>query len=211
MALSDDLLGYIPEDKRAEFVEKTKSYSVLNDDIAVEYVKKSQSLTDKIATPIAEARFKNYKERDWPKELEAEKEKIRAELTKGKEETPDQKTIRELTEWKAAQLKKEQDDAKKAEVRAKAHELGLDPLEYEALYALPDVETHLKKFSDKEKAMKAKIEELEKQIKFGAKIPNAGSAADPKDLEAQYAAAEKAGNGDLMLAIKERIRASKGV
>jgi hypothetical protein len=211
MALSDDLLAYVPEDKRKEFSEKVAGYVVLNDDIAVEHVKKSQSLTDRIATPIVEARFKNYKERDWPKEVETEREKIRLELTKGKEETPDQKTIRELNEWKAAQLKKEADELRKAEIRKKAAEFGLDPLKAERFYVLPDAENVLKELAEEAKGYKAKIEELEKKGKYGAGAPPAGSAAGPQDLDAQYAAAEKAGNGDLMLAIKDRIRASKGV
>jgi hypothetical protein len=188
MALSDDLLAYVPEDKRKEFSEKVAGYVVLSDDIAVEHVKKSQSLTDRIATPIVEARFKNYKERDYPKELEAEREKIRLELTKGKEETPEQKELREMREWKAKTEKEKADDARRADIRQKAKDLGLDPLDYEPFYALPDADAYLKKFADKEKAFKDKIADMEKAGRFGAKIPLGGSASgDSKEtMKKQY-------------------------
>jgi len=210
MALSEDLLAYVPEDKRKEFSEKVAGYVVLNDDIAVEHVKKSQSLTDRIATPIVEARFKNYKERDYPKELEAEREKIRLELTKGKEETPEQKELREMREWKAATEKEKADEVRKAEIRQKAKDLGLDPLDYEYLYAIPDYDAHLKKFSEKEKSFREKIEALETKGRYGAPDPKGGSAPGPKDLQAKYDAAEKAGDADTMLAIKDMMRAHKG-
>lgn len=208
MALSDDLLAYVPEDKRKEFSDKSAGYVVLNDDIAVEHVKKSQSLTDRIATPIVEARFKNFKERDFPKELEAEREKIRLELMKGKEETPDQKTIRELNEWKSAQLKKEADEIRKAEIRKKAAELGLDPLKAERFHVLPDAEDFLKELAEETKGYKAKIEELEKKGRYGAGAPPAGSASGPHDLEAQYAVAQKANNGIEMLKLKGLMQAA---
>lgn len=176
MALKEEFLAYVPEDKRAEFAEKTKAYAELTDDVAFEYVKKSQSLTDKIATPHAEARLKSWKEKDFPKELEAEREKIRAEFAP-KTETPEQKELREMREWKAAQIKEKADETRKAEIRKKAHDLGLDPIKAERFYVLPDADAFIAEMAEDAKAQKAKIEELEKKIKYGTNPPPGGGGA----------------------------------
>jgi len=197
MALKEELLAYVPEDKRVEFAEKTALYDVLTDDIAFERVKKSQSLTDKIATPIAEARFKNFEETKLKALLEEHADKVRKEF-QPKDETPEQKTIRELTEWKKATLLEKETSAKKEALRKKASELGFDPLKAERLYAIPDAEAFIAEQVEVEKAYKIKIEALEKQIKFGSSAPKAGSgvpAGEIATLMQQYTALMNAGRG----------------
>jgi hypothetical protein len=182
MALNPELLAYVPEDKRAEFAEKTKEFEAVNEDLILARVKASQSMTDKIATPVAEARHKNYLERDFPEVLKAEREKIRAELAKGKEETPEQKELREIKEKLAERDRKEAIEAKKAQLRQKASALKLDPLKAERYYAIDDAEKLLEEQAADAKAWQDKIADLEKKIKYGSNPPPGGDPGNGKTM-----------------------------
>jgi len=173
MALKEELLAYVPEDKRVEFAEKTALYDVLTDDVAYERVKKSQSLTDKIATPIVDARFKNFETTKLAEVLKEHEDKIRKEYAP-KDETPEQKELREMREWKKSVIAEKETIAKKESLRKKASELGYDPLKAERFYAIPDAEAFIAEQAEEVKAYKAKIEELEKKIKYGTNPPPAG-------------------------------------
>ncbi len=185
MALQDDLLAYVPEDKRAEFSEKTKAYVVPTDDLVLDIVKKSQSLTDKVATPVVEARFKNFKDKDMEALLLEREDKIRKELAP-KDETPEQKRLKalesELAERKTADLHTQKKDA----LRKKAAELGYDPLKAERLYALPDAEDVLTILATESKATAAKLADLENKLKYGGNPPPAGSSTVNKITEAEF-------------------------
>ena len=101
-------------------------------------------------------------------------EEIRKEFAP-KDETPEQKEIRELREWKIANEKKERDNTKKDALRKKAAELGYDPLKAEKLYQLENAEDVLIEFVNDFKSLKTKNEELENKIKYGGRpIPAAG-------------------------------------
>lgn len=176
----DDLLEFVPEDKREAFTGKWKEsgYIKLTDDIALEHVTKSQSLRDKVSTPIAEAALKNFQEKKLPEILKAERENIRKEFAP-KEETPEQKELREMREWKESVLKEKQMDERKAALRKKAADLKYDPLKAEKLYALDDAEVVLADLAADRAEMLKKIEDLEKQLKYGANPPAGGSADGP--------------------------------
>lgn len=174
----EELLEYVSEEKREEFKKKAADYVKLNDDIAYEYVNRSQSLRDKVATPIVEARFKNFKERELTELLNSAKKEGRDLAMKElkPEETPEQKKLRELEENIRQRDLRDAQEAKKAALRKKAAELQYDPLLAERLYALEDADDVLAKLAEMSKADKEKLAALEKKIKFGDKAPPAGGS-----------------------------------
>lgn len=183
----DDLLEFVPEDKREAFTGKWKEsgYGKLTDEIALEHVSKSQSLRDKVATPIAEAALKNFQEKKLPEILKAERENIRKEFAP-KEETPEQKELREMREWKESVLKEKQMDERKDALRKKASDLKYDPLKAEKLYALDDAEAVLADLAADRAELLKKIEDYEKQLKYGAKPPAGGGGEGPEMTEADF-------------------------
>lgn len=182
----DDLLEFVPEDKREAFTGKWKEsgYGKLTDEIALEHVTKSQSLRDKVATPIAEAALKNFQEKKLPDILKAEREKLVKELHP--EETPEQKRIRELEEKLSEKDRREAAENKKAALRKKAGELGYDITKAERLAALEDADDVLADFAADRAELLKKIEDLEKQIKFGARPPAGGGGSMDGDHDATY-------------------------
>lgn len=176
MAELDDLIEFVPEDKREAFKAKGAGYVRLTDDLAFEHVNKSQSLRDKVSRPVAEAALRNYETEKLPLKLKEEADKVRAEF-KPKDETPEQKELREMREWKKQVEEREKADTRKAELRKKAAELKYDPLKAEKLYALPDADSVLddlvKDLAERDK----KIAELETKMKYGDKAPPGGEAA----------------------------------
>lgn len=182
----DDLLEFVPEDKREAFKAKATGYVRLSDDVVLEYAnrKESQSIRDKIATPISEARFKNYEETKLPGILKAEREKLMKELHP--EETPEQKRVRELEEKLAERDRKDAAEARKAELRKKASDLKYDPIKAERLYALEDADAVLADFAADRAELLKKIEDLEKQVKYGANPPAGGNADGPALTQEEF-------------------------
>jgi hypothetical protein len=178
----EELLVYVPEDKREEFKTKASGYVKMTDEIAFEHVRKSQSLTDKIATPIVEARFRNFEETKLSQRLEEEREKVRKEFAP-KDETPEQKELRALKEWKDQTLREKLNEERKTSLRKKASDLGLDPLKAEKLYPLNDAEEFLESQAKEIEAYKTKISDYEKQLKFGSGSPMGGRAATVNELD----------------------------
>lgn len=171
----DDLLDFVPEDKREAFKAKGAGYVRLTDDLALAHVTASQSLRDKVANPIVEARFRNFEETELAKRLEAEREKVRDEF-KPKDETPEQKELREMREWKKQVEAEKVAEARKDKLRKKAAEMKYDPLKAERLYALgDDAESVLAELAKDVADRDAKIAELEAKIKYGDKAPPAGT------------------------------------
>lgn len=183
----DDLLEFVAEDKREAFGAKFKGagYLKLTDDLALDYVTKSQSLRDKVSTPVAEAALKNFQEKKLPEILKTERENIRKEFAP-KEETPEQKELREMREWKQTVLKDKQTDERKAALRKKAADLKYDPLKAEKLYALEDAEVVLADLASDRAELLKKIEDLEKQAKYGANPPAGGTSDGPAMSEAEF-------------------------
>lgn len=171
----DDLIEFVPEDKREAFKAKGAGYVRLTDDLALAHVTASQSLRDKVSTPVAAAALKNFQEFKLPELLKAEAEKVRAEF-KPKDETPEQKELREMREWKKQVEAEKVADARRDKLRKKAGELKYDPLKAERLYALgDDAETVLAELAKDVADRDAKIAELEAKIKYGDKAPPAGT------------------------------------
>lgn len=171
----DDLLEFVPEDKREAFKAKGAGYVRLTDDVALAHVTASQSLRDKVSTPVAEAALKNFQDRKLPEILKAEADKVRAEF-KPKDETPEQKELREMREWKKQVEAEKVAEARKDKLRKKAAEMKYDPLKAERLYALgDDAETVLAELAKDVADRDAKIAELEAKIKYGDKAPPAGT------------------------------------
>ncbi len=122
----DDLLKFIPEEKQEEFKEAAKGYVKLTDDLALKHVQDSQSLRDKVATPFVEAYQRNFKENKLPDILKEEREKLIAELNP--KETPKDKELRELKEWRIKQELKEKDNVLKTSLMSLGKEIGYDPI-----------------------------------------------------------------------------------
>jgi len=176
MAELDDLLEFVPEDKREAFKAKGAGYVRLTDDVALAHVTASQSLRDKVSRPVAEAALKNFQELKLPDLLKVEAEKVRAEY-KPKDETPEQKELREMREWKKQVEADKKAETTKDALRKKAGELKYDPLKAERFYTMPDAEEVLTSIAADFAAKDAKIAELEAKIKFGDKAPAGGGPA----------------------------------
>ena len=127
----DDLLQFVPAEKQEEF--KTVAQGYIKAD--PEAIKKNQVLFDQIVIPSLKTREENIYRDEFPKRLEAEREKIRKEYAP-KDETPEQKELREMREWKAQMLEKEKSFQRKEELRVKYKDL--DPEIASELYALDD-------------------------------------------------------------------------
>jgi len=149
-----------------------------------------------------------FKESKLPEILEEEREKIRKELNP--EETPEQKEIRELRERLNKQESVVQTEQRKAELRAKAKEIGIDPLRAERYVAYGD---------DAEKMLTEDAELLQTQInqriedeikkRYGGAPPLKGDekpANQLEDLKRQYDEAMQSRDAGKAMEIKEQIR-----
>lgn len=116
--------------------------------------------------------IERYEEKKLPEKEKELQEKIRKELNP--EETEEQKRIRELQEKLQAMETKEQTEQRKAQLRAKAKELGFDPIKAERYAAFgEDAEKILEEDAE---WFKSSINSgIEKTIKerFGGKVPEA--------------------------------------
>lgn len=176
----DELLAFVPEDKRAQFAEAAKSsgYVKLSDDVALNHVLNSQSLRDKVATPVAETALKNFQERKLPELIKAERDKLIKELNP--EETPDQKRIRELEERVAAADRREAAESARAKMREIGKAKGVDVTLAEKLYSMPEDEAN-QIFEEFEKLAREKAD-LETRLNYGSRPPQGGNGS-PKLLE----------------------------
>ena len=159
----DDLLQFVPAEKQEEF--KTVAQGYIKAD--PETIKKNQVLFDQIVIPSLKTREENIYRDEFPKRLEEEREKIRKEYAP-KDETPEQKELREMREWKAQMLEKEKSFQRKEELRVKYKDL--DPDVASELYALDD-----DKIDKIMSSMKSKIEAA-KNEKFKSGPPLGGGA-----------------------------------
>jgi hypothetical protein len=192
----EELLQFVPEDKRDAFSEVAKGYVKFSDDLALEHVLKSQSLRDKVATPVAETALKNFQEKKLPELIKLERDKIMKELNP--EETAEQKRIRELEERIAAQDAKEQREMQKAKMRDIGKTKGLDVTLAERLYALPDEDAGF--VIDAFEKLAREKTELQTRLQYGSKPPAGGSSGaksislgeynrlSPKEQAAHFAA-----------------------
>lgn len=159
----DDLLQFVPAEKLEDFKAVAAGYVKAD----VEAIKQNISLFDKIVEGPLLKREKNLRENEFPKLIEAEREKIRKEYAP-KDETPEQKELREMREWKSQMLEKEKSFQRKEDLRSKYKDL--DPEIASELYALDDEQVDKIMTS-----MKRKIEAA-KNEKFKSGPPLGGGA-----------------------------------
>lgn len=194
----DELLEFVPAERLEEFKAKAKDYVKLTDDIALERVSSSQSLRDRVATPVVEAYQRNFAERKLPEILRAEREKVIKELNP--EETAERKEIRELREENAARKAKEQALERKEALRAKYKDV--DPDLAARLFTLDD--TDIDAIIMGVSTYKRQVSDLEQKVKYGKSPPPGGGGsgklmpvAEFQKLDARARAAFMASGGQL--------------
>jgi len=168
----DDLLQFVPEEKREEF--KTVASAYIKAD--VEEIKRNTSLFDRLVDGPLRKREQNLRELEFPKLLEAEREKIRKELNP--EETPKDREIRELKEWKAKMEGEQATVARKEELRDRYKDVNpelaalLTPLSDGAIEAIMKTIANLKGEADFN----------QKRDRFGNSNPPAGGGSSGMDF-----------------------------
>jgi hypothetical protein len=130
-------------------------------------------------------RVEKHDEKVFPARFEKERAKIREEVEKelNPDMTPEQKKIRELEEWKEGQLKKDQENQLKTELRSKATEIGFDPIKAER-YVVYGQEA-LKFLEDDHKSIDSQVKsQLDKELKgrFKGEPPKAPKQDDPSKI-----------------------------
>lgn len=168
----EDLLQFVPEDKKEEFKAVANNYVKADEETLISAVKERQNVFDKITAGPMDSRLNNWKEKELPKVLEAERDKIRKELNP--EETPEQKEIRELKEWKQQQLKDKELVERREELRGQYKDYAFI---VDDISSLEDskIESVISKFDELNK----KIADLEASKKYGAGAPHGGQGARP--------------------------------
>lgn len=156
---------------------------------AIQFIKNNElfaSALDSETSTRSETRLKNFKEKDLPGLLKDREEALRKELNP--EETPEQKQIRELEEWKAAQIEASKVNDLKSALRAKAQEIGADPLKAER-YAVHGEKAEEFLISDHEAFNAAVKAGLDTEIKtrFGGKMPKVDNPKDPAKVMSRNA------------------------
>jgi len=139
-----------------------------------------------------------------PEILKAERGKLEKELNP--DLTPEQKRIAELEEWQQDQLLTTGENQLKESLRAKAKEIGYDPLRAETLYIYGD--NALKMLEEEKGYFDSKLKtELEAEIKtrFAPNVPDRGTRETAADLQTQYDEAIKAGEGSKAFMLKEQL------
>lgn len=200
----DDLLQFVPEDKREEFLNVAKNYVKADPD----EIKRNTSLFDRIVDGPIRTREKNLREIEFPKLLEAEKDRLRKEFAP-KEETPEQSRLRELENKLAAKEAKELEFERRNSLRSKYKDVAPDIAE--RLHLLDDesvdgVVNHIGE-------LKNRIAELEKVNRYGSKAPSGGVATAPNDIDTmrkQYIELSNAGKSteamQVWLALQQRMK-----
>lgn len=169
----DDLLQFVMADKVDEFKAVAANYVKAD----VDAIKQNIALFDKVvAGPIA-TREKNLRENEFPKLIEAERERIKKEYAP-KEETPEQKRLRELEDKLAAKEAKEQEFERRNILRSKYKETAPDVAEQ--LYKLDD--DSVDSVLDYIGKLKSQIDELEKKNRFGSKAPAGSTGPAGRDF-----------------------------
>lgn len=119
------------------------------------------------------------------------------------EETPQDKELRELKEWKAAQEKKEVVNQLKGELRAKAKDLGYDgDAERYSVYGEKALEMMESDYKANQEYIEREVAKLSKERFGNNPPPNRSDQGPPKDVDAQITEARKSGNSALALKLQ---------
>jgi hypothetical protein len=203
----EDLLQFVPEEKHDDFKKATETllsgYVKNDEESLINTVKANQAIFDKITAGPMDSRLNNWKEKELPKLLKEEQEKIRKELSP-KPETETEKKMRKLTEKLEAKEQKEAEYERRAALEDKYKEV--EPQIAGQMYLLEDtaIDAVMKTIGD----LKKENEELKKVVKYGSKPPAGGngntttiSRADFNKLpaSAQQEAGLKAAKGELII------------
>lgn len=183
----DDLLQFVPEDKREEFRTVAEGYIKRDPDSISELIANDQRLHDRILDKPLKTREQNLRENEFPKLLESrlkeERDKLMKELNP--EESPAEKRLRELEQKLADKERKETEYERRSTLREQYKDVA--PEVAERLYALDD--DSVAAVMEYTKGLRTKIDELEKVQKYGGKPPAGGGKGDGKSIsEADYAA-----------------------
>lgn len=169
----DDLLQFVPEDKRDEFKQAASNYVKADEENLIKAVKERQAVFDKIVAGPMDKRLENWKAQELPKVIEQERERIRKELHP--EMTPEQKELAELKQKFAEKEAKERLFERKSELRQKYKDADQDIADRIAALDDETVDAVMAKVAE----YKAKIDELEKKGKYGSTPPKGGSGQSP--------------------------------
>lgn len=152
---------------------------------ALALIQKTPLLTSALdyhTTKKIELHDEKFASEKLPGLLKAEADRIRKELNP--EETPEQKKIRELEDWKAEQLKIAKQNEIRASLRQKASELKFDPSLAEDYYthgekAVERLEAAAKRF---EAEVAARVDAIAKE-RFGSAPPQASTQTPAKQMK----------------------------
>jgi len=177
--------------------------------------KEVRRIIDAEISRAVERHDEKFREEKLPKMLDEERSKIRAELNP--EETPEQKRIRELEEWKANAEREREYIARKDALRKKAgelgiSELGLSPDDFEPFAQLGDqAESMLASFVERTKDAWTKSLDQKIKERYKGATPSAGSSpasgTDRERLMQEYQT--HMANGDMQRANMAYLAARK--
>ena len=140
-----------------------------------------------------DAKFKTDK---LPGLLKEHGDKIKAEINPT--DTPEQKEIKELKQWKVDSEARDKSKDLKLELVAKAKELGytgdIDLFMSKGDTAIETMESYHEKNT---KYLEVEREKIQKEVYKGNPPPNRGEPEVPKDIDTQIFEARKAGNSML--------------
>ena len=179
-----------------ELVNNSTFDGITTKEQAIDFMGKNAAFTsasDFLVQRAVQSNQEKFTTEKLPGLIEAEREKILKEFNP--DETPEQKEIRELKEWKQLQVKRDAENDVKATLRSKAVELGYDPLRAErfSVYgenAMTELEAEAESRAN---AIQKGIEEGIKS-KLAGDPPKGGKVVEPKDLDEKIAEARKEGN-----------------
>lgn len=159
-------------------------HSIKTKDEALQFIERTpffREALDSATSRRVENALTRFKEEKLPGMKKTWEEDLRKELNP--EETPEQKKIRELEEWKAEQLKSAEGEALKAELRKQAKDLGMDPLKAERYHVYGEKASDFLK-QDREEFKTEIDSRLDSEIKnrFGGEPPKKGPDKDPTKM-----------------------------
>ena len=171
-----------------------------------------QSELDRRVRDSVESGVNRFKDEKLPNLIKEEKEKMLAELQPN--ETPEQKRVRELEQKIADMEKAKQQDARKAQLRAKAKSLNYDPLKAEryAIYGDEAENILLEDVNDFNATVDKRVQEAISK-KYGGNPPEApaqpiGTGSKREALIAKYNALETSNDPNKvaqMIGLKDQI------
>ena len=137
-----------------------------------------KSALDSETSKRIENALNRFQEEKIPGLWKEREEELRKELSP--EETPEQKRIRELEERIAAADKREQEEGLKSDLRAKAKEIGFDPLRAEryAVYGDNAAKFMQEDFESNKKAIETQIDK-EIKSRYKGETPKGEKPNDP--------------------------------